>query len=259
MSREHSNAGPTKLRRNDYFQKSLYLRVLSILLVAFGGFYAFVYAVLGFVRVLSPNNMSHFFSRSLYYSLRALGFPQVRLTGRKDIPTSDGSKIFVGNHQTNWDIVIYAKMVPHKTYVLGKRELLKIPIFGQFFYLAGNFLIDRSSKEAGKKCIEAMNRRISEKKHSLFVFPEGTRNKDLNVLLQPFKIGAFKIAKDTGAPIAPIVALVPPRGRPSTVCLDFLEPINPNDFTDAESLMKYTHNVMQQHLKSYLERFELRP
>ena len=99
-----------------------------------------------------------------------------------------------------------------------------------------------------------MNKRIAKKNHSLFVFPEGTRNKDLDTILRPFKIGAFKIAKDTGAYIAPVLSLSAPKGRPSPIFLEYLDPIDPNDFADAESLMTHTHKIMLDHLKSFLSK-----
>jgi len=253
MSTLKSDSANT-IQRNGYFQNSIFLKILSIPLIFFGGLYAFIYTILGFFKILNKENMSVVFSRWLHSTMRLLGFPEVRIIGRSDVPEMPRAKVYVGNHQSNWDLVIYAKMVPPRTYVLGKKEIFWIPIFGQFFFLAGNFLIDRSSKEAGKKCIEAMNKRIAKKNHSLFVFPEGTRNKDLDTILRPFKIGAFKIAKDTGAYIAPVLSLSAPKGRSSPIFLEYLDPIDPNDFADAESLMTHTHKIMLDHLKSFLSK-----
>ena len=49
----------------------------------------------------------------------------------------------------------------------------------------------------------AIKLKNKEKKFSCAIFPEGTRGDGINLL--PFKLGAFKLAKETGTVIQPIV------------------------------------------------------
>ncbi len=238
--------------RNTYFQKSLWLKILIIPLIVFGGFYTIPLSLLRLLRVIPQKHLSKIYCRMLYGSLRLLGYPKVVLRGRTELLGTNKPIVIVGNHQSNWDIVTYSRAFPSNTYVLAKKELFKIPLFGQFFYLSGNFLIDRSNKRAGSRTLQAMNKRIMDSGDSLFVFPEGTRNKDPNVVLQDFKIGAFKVAKETGADIVPVMSLVHPTGRPSPVILEVMDPISPANFENAEKLKRHTHELMKNRLAKFL-------
>src|ERR1035441_9482706 len=50
--------------------------------------------------------------------------------------------VYVSNHQSNWDVPIIGTNYPHNTVVIGKKEILYIPIFGIMFWLTGNPLIE---------------------------------------------------------------------------------------------------------------------
>ena len=52
------------------------------------------------------------------------------------------------------------------------------------------------------KSIDVLNRAVAAK-HSLIIFPEGTRSRDGSLL--PFKKGAFVVAIEMGFPIVPVI------------------------------------------------------
>src|SRR5688572_10724511 len=54
--------------------------------------------------------------------------------------------IYVANHQSNLDMATYGSFYPHRTIVIGKKELLWVPVFGLLFVAAGNILIDRNRR-----------------------------------------------------------------------------------------------------------------
>lgn len=74
---------------------------------------------------------------------------------------------------------------------------------------------------------------------SIFLFPEGTRNKSVQPLL-PFHDGAFRIAIDLQKPIVPLVmlntgSLIPAKWnlfKPGRVKCVFLDPIPTEGMTD---------------------------
>lgn len=112
--------------------------------------------------------------------------------------------VYVGNHQSAFDLVIFGSLYPHRTIVVGKKELIWIPLFGLFFMAAGNILINRRHR---KKAIAGLDQAIttmSQKTASLWLFPEGTRNRTDQELL-PFKKGAFYAAIKLGMPIVPVI------------------------------------------------------
>jgi 1-acyl-sn-glycerol-3-phosphate acyltransferase len=86
--------------------------------------------------------------------------------------------------------------------VLGKYEMVKIPVFGMI-YRAAVILVDRSNSETRAKSVRALKAAI--KNHiSIFIFPEGTFN-ETSSPLKSFFDGAFRIAIETQTPIKPIL------------------------------------------------------
>src|SRR4051812_28708854 len=54
--------------------------------------------------------------------------------------------VYLGNHQSNMDMVIQSKCFRPRTVCIGKKELIWIPFFGVLFYLTGHILIDRKNR-----------------------------------------------------------------------------------------------------------------
>ena len=92
----------------------------------------------------------------------------------------DHSIIFVANHQSTFDIppLIWHLRKYHAKFV-SKIELEKgIPSVSFNLKHGGSILINRKkSKEAIDK-LEAFGKRLTEKNHSVIIFPEGTRSKN---------------------------------------------------------------------------------
>lgn len=110
--------------------------------------------------------------------------------------------IIISNHQDNIDSFIVGSIYPNRTVSVGKEILKWIPFFGQFYWLSGNILIDRSNK---RKALQSMNlaaKRVREKNTSVWIMPEGTRSKGKG--LQPFKKGAYHLAIAGELPIIPV-------------------------------------------------------
>ena len=88
---------------------------------------------------------------------------------------------------------------------------------------------------------------------SVFIMPEGTRNKG-NGLLE-FHEGSFKYAQRTGCPVVPaimtgtaeVLEQQAPWIKKSTITLDFLPPIYPDqlDKEDKKKMGKYVHDIME--------------
>ena len=120
--------------------------------------------------------------------------------------------VFVANHQSFLDVVTFGAIFPKKTVSAGKREIDKIPVFGWFYRLSGNLVIDRGNPRGALASLEEAGRTIREEGVSVWFMPEGHRNTGPSLL--PFKSGAFRLAKAAGVPIVPIVA------EPLTVIAD---------------------------------------
>jgi len=120
--------------------------------------------------------------------------------------------VIVGNHQSFLDVVTFGSVFPRRTVSAGKREIGRIPIFGWFYRLSGNLIIDRAHARNALESLEHAARTMRDEKIAVWFMPEGHRNRGPELL--PFKNGAFRLALAAGAPIVPIVA------EPLTVVCD---------------------------------------
>jgi 1-acyl-sn-glycerol-3-phosphate acyltransferase len=110
--------------------------------------------------------------------------------------------VFISNHQDNLDIFPGGYTLPQNTVTIGKRSIIFMPFFGQFFWLSGNILIDRKNKKRAFETMDVAANAIREKNLSVWVMPEGTRSRGRGVL--PFKKGPFITAIKAQVPIVPI-------------------------------------------------------
>lgn len=155
----------------------------------------------------------------------------VRVVGKEKLDKKR-SYIFVANHNSYLDAPLIVVATKRAFKALGKIEMMKIPIF-KIIYKEVCVLIDRSSKESRTTSIIQLKKEI-ESGTSIFIFPEGTMNKNKELPLADFYDGAFRIAIETQTPIAPMITmnarLLLPRDNPSAlrpgiVHCYFLDPI----------------------------------
>lgn len=125
----------------------------------------------------------------------------------------EGNVVFVCNHQSFYDVVLFFAHVRKHTRWVAKRELFKIPVFGQTMRLAGNIPVDRDGGESDRSRLSESVKAVRERVSVMF-FPEGTRNGDGR--LRPFKKGAAVFAIQAGVPIIPMAVsgtrLILPKG-----------------------------------------------
>jgi 1-acyl-sn-glycerol-3-phosphate acyltransferase len=111
------------------------------------------------------------------------------------------SYIFVANHQSVIDIALLMQLNVNFRWV-SKIELSRVPFVGWVIRMNGHILVKRGDKRSvammAESCSDALKKGIS-----VFMFPEGTRTSDGNI--QPFREGAFILAKTVHVPIVPVV------------------------------------------------------
>ena len=124
---------------------------------------------------------------------------KVEVAGSELIPR-DQPIIFMGNHQSNFDILALFQAIPIRFNWLAKEELFKIPLFGRSMQSAGYIPINRGD---GRDSLKSIDRaaQLVRGGTSIVIFPEGTRSNDGNLL--PFKRGGFVLAAKAGVPIIP--------------------------------------------------------
>ncbi|MBC7776088.1 MAG: 1-acyl-sn-glycerol-3-phosphate acyltransferase [Phycisphaerae bacterium] len=164
------------------------------------------------------------------------------------------SYVIVGNHSSALDFIINGHAFPGVFRFLAKQELLKIPVFG-FIVKKMCLVVDRSSAMSRARSVVALKQQLAEG-WSIFIYPEGSRN-DSDQPLAPFFDGAFRIAIQTGAPVA-VQTIVNIRHitangaglRPGIVRIVWDEPIPTKGLgtADIEPLKEKAESVMKQRL-----------
>jgi 1-acyl-sn-glycerol-3-phosphate acyltransferase len=111
------------------------------------------------------------------------------------------SYVFISNHRSYLDTATLFFFAGKKMGLVAKKELLKVPVFGQGMSFVNIIAIDRSNPERALQSMEKA-REVMRQGYSFGVFVEGTRAMPGELL--PFKKGAFHLAMQTDAPIVPV-------------------------------------------------------
>ena len=123
---------------------------------------------------------------------------RLRVEGREHLDPKQ-SYVIVGNHCSSLDFILNAHSFPGVFRFLAKQELQKIPVFG-WVVKKMCLIVDRSSDMSRARSVVALKQQLAEG-WSIFIYPEGSRNRTEEPLGH-FHDGAFRIAIQTGAPLA---------------------------------------------------------
>ena len=110
------------------------------------------------------------------------------------------SYMFCPNHSSLMDPFVLILLSKNPIVFVGKQELVKIPIFG-FFYKRAVIMVDRGNPKSRKRVYERAKKRL-QNGVSMAIFPEGLVPSE-DVILAPFKNGAFSLAIEFDMPIVP--------------------------------------------------------
>jgi 1-acyl-sn-glycerol-3-phosphate acyltransferase len=225
---------------------------------AVGGVWFLLCSALGIIWLLvRPRNRQtlYVYGRVFCRGIMSLMGWRVEVANRDRLDSSRPC-VFVGNHQSFLDVVTFGSIFPKRTVSAGKREIGRIPIFGWFYRLSGNLVIDRANPLAARDSLDAAARTIRDERVSVWFMPEGHRNAGPELL--PFKTGAFRLALAAGVPIVPIVAAPLDRiadtklhrARPGTLRVTVLDPIPPDESSAraVAELADATRTAMQKEL-----------
>jgi len=133
-------------------------------------------------------------------AIRVAGI-RLRIEGRENIPGGRAC-IFMANHISNLDAPTLIANLPGRTSVFVKRPLMKIPILGYAFKLAGFIPVDRTGDASEAQLAVDEARRVLACGLNITTFVEGKRSPNGRML--PFKKGPFYLAKNSGVPCIPI-------------------------------------------------------
>ncbi|GAB2762785.1 lysophospholipid acyltransferase family protein [Actinomadura fibrosa] len=136
-----------------------------------------------------------------FFILYGMGFfPKIEREQRLE---KGKSYMLVANHTSMTDIMLMLVAMKNPFVFVGKKELVKIPLFG-YFYKRTCILVDRGNQRSRKEVFDRAQKRLNDGT-SICIFPEGGVPDDLSITLDTFKDGAFRLALEHQIPIVPIV------------------------------------------------------
>ena len=110
--------------------------------------------------------------------------------GKENVPR-DQAVVYVGNHNSYFDILLTYSQCPGLTGYVAKSEMLRYPLLRDWMKRLYCVFLDRTDLRAGMQmiltCIDYIKQGIS-----ICIFPEGTRSRDGK--MQPFHEGSLKMA-----------------------------------------------------------------
>jgi 1-acyl-sn-glycerol-3-phosphate acyltransferase len=194
-------------------------------------------------------------------AMRVAGI-RIRIDGLENIPP-DCACIFMANHVSNLDAPALMSHLPGRTVVFLKRSLLKLPIVGYAFKLANFIPVGRIGSTKSAQAAVADAKRVLASGLRITSFVEGGRS--LDGRMQPFKKGAFYLAKDSGALCVPISIygtekIIPwgsNRIHPGVAHIVFHPPIDPADFATREDLSEAVRASIASGLPEWMRNEEL--
>ena len=174
------------------------------------GFLLFGYILLGIfwiIRKFAPYTADICQLRIVQFILKIAGIlagAKTTYIGEENVP-KDEAVLYVANHRSMVDIVLTYSRCPGLTGYVAKNGVNKVPALRAWMKRLHCEFLDRDDIKQGMKVILSA---IDKVKNgiSIFIFPEGTRNRDKDDLttVQTFKDGSFKIAQKTGCKIIPV-------------------------------------------------------
>ena len=190
-----------------------------------------------------------------YIIVYGVGF-RLRIEREQELE-SNKSYMFCPNHTSIIDGFVLAIVSKNPIVFVGKKELSKLPIFG-FFYKKVVIMVDRSDVESRKKVYEQAKNKLKNGS-SIAIFPEGLVPTE-NIILSPFKNGAFNLSIEHQIPIVPHIYFDCKRlfswnffkGYPGVLRVKQKKFINTENLTieDKDGLKEKTYDLMHSELNN---------
>ena len=156
------------------------------------------------------------------------GNVDLEVTGLDNIPEENGFMMYA-NHQGMFDVLAIAATCDAPLGAVLKKELYDVPFLHQIAVCTRSFAMDREDVRQSLTVIQNVTEEVKKGRNYL-IFPEGTRSKLGNTMLE-FHGGSFRCATKSKCPILPIALVdsfkvLDQKGSdPVKVQLHYLKPI----------------------------------
>ena len=126
---------------------------------------------------------------------------ELEVTGTEHLGLEGGFMLY-GNHQGMFDVVAIAATCPRPLSIVYKKELQNIPLLKQILKITNSYAMDREDVRQSLTVIQNVTQQLKEG-HPYVLFPEGTRSKNSNEMLE-FHGGSFRCALKAKCPMVPM-------------------------------------------------------
>jgi len=175
------------------------------------------------------------------------GYGITRLAGvRPNVPDFAKLKqsmpaIYVANHASTLDAFLCVWLCPFGAVGVLKKEIVRVPGYGQIAWLSGHLLLDRQSKDRAVEALKGVADYVKKEQLGIWIMPEGTRSRSGRLL--PFKKGFVHLAIATGLPVVPVVIHGAHRNweadhfrfRPMQLDIEVLPPIDTSSWAEVSA------------------------
>ncbi|WP_294578299.1 1-acyl-sn-glycerol-3-phosphate acyltransferase [uncultured Thomasclavelia sp.] len=174
--------------------------------------------------------------------------------GLENLPEKSGY-LLAPNHQGLFDPVAIFSTHKRPIRAIVKKELASVILVKDVLKMLEFIPMDRSNVREGAKIIKYCSSEVANG-HNFFVYPEGTRSRKGNQILE-FKGGTFKIATKAKAPIVPVAMIdcykVFDRNtiKKTTAQIHYLKPIYYEEYKDMHTndIAKMVHDRIEACIK----------
>lgn len=132
------------------------------------------------------------------------GNVSVETYGTENLPKENGF-IMYPNHQGMYDVLAIIDSCANPVSAVAKVEVEKVPVLNKVLACMQAFYMDRADVRQSLQVITDVTREVKNKRNYI-IFPEGTRSRNGNQLLE-FKGGSFKAATKAKCPIVPVALI----------------------------------------------------
>lgn len=143
------------------------------------------------------NWLSRFYTKLV---LKPIGLKQ-HIKGLENLENLGDRILFVSNHESPLDVIVFRLTVPIMCGFISKIELFRVPFLQLFMQGMGCLPLDRGNIRKSLDVIKKGAEKIKNG-HPMYVFPEGTRNRAQG--MRAFKRGSLKLAEWSKATIVPV-------------------------------------------------------
>lgn len=166
---------------------------------------------------------------------KALGM-KIEVVNADKLPKQ--ASCIISNHVGTVDPITYIGSCESPITFVCKIEISKYPFTGRLVKIIEGLFLDRGDLKQSLRVMMKVQDDLSKGNKHWLIFPEGTRNKDINANLLEFHHGTFRAPMKANVPIVPSVTygsfdvFKKPNRKYRPIYIEYGDPIYPKEYKD---------------------------